>query len=209
MSDEGVAEHRADEDPATGGRDPGETQKQPLYSKGRAESAEEAARRSDELACKLAYECGWRLCEDSLRTLEAQRTRAVALLSVAIIAAGAVASVFLSGGLTEDFGCIGILGWIAFAAGTATVTVCTAVVAWPITTETALRPAKIIAHYVTPQEPGRRPTWVHKNLASDLDRAFGDMTSTLKIRNRFYKWSILGALVVLAGVGIVVLDVVF
>lgn len=208
MSDEVVAAHPADEDPATGGGDPGETERQAIRGIERGESAGDAARRSDELACKLAYECGWRLCEDSLRTLEAQRTRAVALMSVTIIAGGAVASVFLSGGLTEDFGCAGVLGWIAFAAGTAAVTVCTAVVAWPITTETALRPAKIIAHYVTPQEPGRRPTWVHKNLASDLDRAFGDMTSTLVTRNRFYKWSILGALVVLAGVGMVVLDVV-
>ena len=204
MSDEAAAEHPADDNPAPGGSDPG----RPPHSSGRGESAEDDARRSDELACKLAYECGWRLCEDSLRTLEAQRTRAVALLSVTIIAAGAVASVFLSGGLTEDFGCAGVLGWIAFAAGTATVTVCTAVVAWPITTETALRPAKIIAHYVTPQDPGRRPTWVHKNLANDLDRAFGDMTSTLNTRNEFYKWSIRGALVVLAGVGIVVLDVI-
>lgn len=199
MNNEAAAEH-----PATGGSEPG----RPPHSSGRGESAGDDAQRSDELACKLAYECGWRLCDDSLRTLEAQRTRAVALLSVTIIAAGAVASVFLSGGLTEDFGCAGILGWIAFAAGTATVTACTAVVAWPITTETALRPAKIIAHYVTPQEPGRRPTWVHKNLANDLDRAFDKVTSTLKIRNGFYKWSIRGALVVLAGVGIVVLDVV-
>lgn len=170
--------------------------------------ADEDARRADELACKLAYEWGWRLCEDSLRTLEAQRTRAVALLSVTIIAAGAVASVFLSGGLTEDFGCAGVFGWIAFAAGTAAVTVCTAVVAWPITTKAALRPSKIIAHYVDSQEPGRRPTWVHKSLANDLDKAFSDMTRTLTTRNQFYKWSIRGALVVLAGVGIVVLDVV-
>ena len=180
MSDEAVAEDPADED----------------------------ARKSDDLACKLAYECGWRLCEDSLRTLEAQRTRAVALLSVTIIAAGAAASVFLSGGLTEDFGWAGVVGWITFAAGTATVTVCTAWVAWPITAGTALRPAKIIDHYVTPQEPDRRPAWVHKRLAIDLDRAYGDMTNTLKTRNGFYKWSIRGALVVLAGVGMVVLDVV-
>ena len=171
-------------------------------------SADDDALRSDELACKLAYECGWRLCEDSLRTLEAQRTRAVALLSVTIIAAGAVASVFLSGGFTEDFRCAGTLGWIVFALSTAGVTVCTAVVAWPIETETALRPAKIIANYVTPQERDRRPTWVHKNLARDLDEAFEGMIQTLKIRNWFYKRSVVCAVAVLVGVGIVTLDVV-
>ncbi len=208
MSDEAETEDPTDEDLEPGGEDPGGAGGQPIRGSGREESPEEAARRSDELACRLAYECGWRLCEDSLRTLEAQRTRAVALLSVTIIAAGAAASVFLSGGLTEDFGCAGALGWIAFAAGTAAVTVCTAVVAWPITTETALRPAKIIAYYVDSQKPGRRPTWVHKSLANDLDRAFSDMTRTLTTRNQFYKWSIRGALVVLGGVGIVVLDVV-
>lgn len=32
MSDEAVAEHPADDDPATGGSDPGETEEQPIYT---------------------------------------------------------------------------------------------------------------------------------------------------------------------------------
>ena len=62
-----------------------------------SQSPEEMARESDELACKLAYECGWQLCEDSLRTLDAQRTRAFTLLSVTLAAAGIALSAFVGG----------------------------------------------------------------------------------------------------------------
>ena len=62
------------------------------------DSVDEQAHRSDELACKLAYECGWRLCGDALQTLESQRTRAFTLLSVTIVTTGVVLSAFLRGG---------------------------------------------------------------------------------------------------------------
>ena len=82
-----------------------------------------------------------------------------------------------------------------------------AAVAWPIESEAALRPAKIIANYVTPQKPGRRPTWVHKSLAMDLDKAYKKMRKTLVFRNILYKWSVRCALVVLVGAAMLVVDV--
>ena len=206
LNDETNAEH-SDSDGSAVSANPCETDKPSIHDNESAFDNLDSARKSDELACKLAYENGWRLCDDSLRTLEAQRTRAVAVLSVTIIAASAVASFFLSGSFTEDLGCLGIFGWIIFATGTGAVTVCTAIVAWPIKTTAALRPAKIIENTVDPQDPARSAAWVHKSLASDLNDAYSDLTITLTSRNRFYKWSILGALVALAGLGIVVLDV--
>ena len=172
------------------------------------EHSESAARGSDELACKLAYECAWRLCGNALQTLESERTRAFTLLSVTMVVAGIAVSAFLRDDVTENLGCAGIVGLIVFAVGAAVGMVCAAVVAWPIMTEAALRPSAIIANYVTPQDTKRSATWVHKHLARDLENAYVTMRKKLTVRNMFYKWSVVCAPVVLVGAGIVVLDVV-
>ena len=178
---------------------------------GDAESAEqgqasESQRRSDELACKLAYECGWRLCEHSLRTLEAQRTRAVALLSVTLVAAGIAASGFLAGDIAKDLGGVGGLGGIAFAGSALVVAASTVVVAWPVKTKMALGPKNMVKNLVQPQHQHRTPAWVYKSLAGDLDTAHAEFDATLQVRNRFYKWSVGCAPVALAGAGMVILD---
>ena len=168
----------------------------------------EPVRRSDELACRLAYECGWQLYEHSIRTLEGQRTRAVALLSVTLIAAGIAALAFLDGGIARELGCVGGLGGVVFAVSTLAVAVSTVVVAWPVKTEMALGPKRILKNLVEPQHPGRTPKWVHESLARDLDEAYVRFDATLQFRNKFYKWSVVCAPVVLAGAGMVVLDVI-
>lgn len=164
---------------------------------------------SDDLAYKLAYECGWKLCENSIRTLEAQRTRAVALLSVALVAAGIVAAAFLAEGIAEELSCVGVLGGFLFAASALVMTVSTAKVAWPTMSKGALRPEKIIKNLVDGQHPDRSPAWVYKSLAGNLDTAYNELRSTLQNRNRFYKWSVGCAPAVLLGAGMVVLDVLF
>ena len=173
-----------------------------------SQSPEEMARESDELACKLAYECGWQLCEDSLRTLDAQRTRAFTLLSVTLAAAGIALSAFVGGEAPKSLDLLGNLGLVVFAIGALLVTVCSAVVAWPIETEAALRPSTIIKNYVAPRQPERTPTWVHRYLARDLESAYDKMKKTLKARSVFYKWAVGCSPVVLVGASTVVLDVV-
>ncbi len=171
-------------------------------------SPEAMARESDELACKLAYECGWQLCEDSLRTLDAQRTRAFTLLSVTLAAAGIALSAFVGGEVRENLDPLGNFGLAVFAIGALLVMACAAVVAWPIVTEAALRPSVIVANYVTTREDGRRTTWVHKNLARDLEDAYDKMKKKLKARRVFYMCAVGLSPVVLIGAGMVVLDVV-
>ena len=171
-------------------------------------SAEERMRQSDELACKLAYECGWRLCGDALQTLESQRTRAFTLLSVTLVAAGIAATGFLRGDGVERLGSVGLLGLVVFAVGALIVMVCTARVAWPLVTDAALRPSVIVANYVTPRHEDRRTTWVHQYLARDLENAYDKMCKKLAVRNMFYKWSIASAPVVLFGAAMLVLDVI-
>ena len=66
---------------------------------------------------------------------------------------------------------------------------------------------------VDSQPPARSPTppsfpKSHKSLAANLDDAYADFSATLQFRNRFYKWSVVCAPVVLAGAGMVVLDVI-
>ena len=168
----------------------------------------EMARESDDLACRLAYECGWRLCEDSLRTLGAQRTRAFTLLSVMLASAGIALSAFVGGEVREDLDLLGIIGLVVFALGALLITACAAVVAWPIETEAALRPSAIIKNYVTPEEEGRKTTWVYENLARDLEKAYDKMKNKLKARSRLYKCAVGLSPVVLIGAGMVVLDVV-
>lgn len=124
------------------------------------ESADKKAHQADELASKLAYECAWRLCDEALKVLESQRTRAVAKLSVTMLAAGVTASVFLSDDLANDLRLCGVLGLILFIIGTGGVILCTVRVAWPITTEIALSPVKIIKNYIDSQEPNKSPLWV-------------------------------------------------
>ena len=170
-------------------------------------SVDERALGSDELACRLAYECGWQLCEHAIRTLEAQRTRAVALLSVTLIAAGIAASAFSAGEVANELGGVGGVGGMLFAASSLIVAASTAVVAWPVKTKMALGPTKIIKNLVEPQDQGRTPTWVYKSLAGNLADAYAEFNTTLQVRNMFYKWSVGCAPVVLAGAGIVVLDV--
>ena len=173
-----------------------------------SQSPEEMARESDELACKLAYECGWQLCEDSLRTLDAQRTRAFTLLSVTLAAAGIALSAFVGGEVRENLDPLGNFGLAVFAIGALLVTACAAVVAWPIETEAALRPSVIVSNYVTSEKEGRRTTWVHKNLALNLEDAYDKMKKKLKARSVFYMCAVGLSPVVLIGASTVVLDVV-
>ena len=171
-------------------------------------SAEERVRQSDELACKLAYGCGWRLCRDALQTLESQRTRAFTLLSVTLVAAGIAATGFVRGDGTDSLGWVGILGLVIFAVAALVVMVCAATVAWPLVTDAALRPSAIVGHYVTPADTRRRTTWVYKNLARDLEHAYDKMCKKLAVRNMFYKWAIACAPVVVFGAAMLVLDVI-
>ena len=191
--------------------DPGEQPEQSSEGTERSErgQAGDDARLSDELACRLAYECGWRLCGDALKTLESQRTRAFTLLSVTMVAAGIATSAFLRDDMPRNLDQLGKLGLVTFGVGTLVVMACAAAVAWPIKTEAALRPARIVANYVTPQHPGRTPTWVHKNLARDLDKAYAKMDRKLKTRNVLYMLSVGCVPVVLVGAGMVVRDVVW
>ncbi|MXY09254.1 MAG: hypothetical protein F4Z00_12405 [Acidimicrobiaceae bacterium] len=171
-------------------------------------SADKRALGSDELACKLAYECAWQLCEHAIRTLEAQRTRAVALLSVTLIAAGIAASAFSAGDVAQELGCVGGIGGALFAASSLVVVVSTMVVAWPVKTNMALSPKNIVRNLVEPQPRGRTPAWVYKSLAGNLDDAHAAFTTTLGVRNMFYKWSVGCAPAVLVGAGMVVVDVI-
>ncbi len=177
-------------------------------SREHSQSPEEMARESDELACKLAYESGWKLCEDSLRTLDAQRTRAFTLLSVMLASAGIALAAFVGGEVREDLDPLGIIGLAVFSLGALLIVACAAVVAWPIETEAALRPSVIVKNYVDPEEGGRRTTWVHKNLARDLEEAYDKMKNKLKARSVRYKCAVGLSPVVLIGAGMVVLDVV-
>lgn len=209
MSDESVDMDPTEPGHMTSDTHAGEVDEQTTPAGESSEAAEERVRQSDELACKLAYECGWRLCDDALRTLEAQRTRAVALLSFTMVAAGVAVSVFLRDGFAEELGCAGVLGWLLFAAGAAGVAVSTVAVAWPLETKMGLGPVNIIENYVESEESGRTPSWVHEHLARNLHAEYDERLDDLRTRNRFYKWSVGCAPVVLAGAGIVVLDVVF
>ena len=175
-----------------------------------SESSESApqddARRSDELASRLAYEWNLRLVDDAVRTLEAQRTRAVALLSVALVTAGIAVSVTSSRGTGSDLQCLGIIGWVLFAAGIAVVAGSAGAVAWPIKTDAALDPASIITNYVVPREPLRKPAWVHQMLSRDLRNGYDALERTLRVRNVLYRWAVASISPILLGAGLVWLD---
>ena len=173
----------------------------------RTQQQSQESRRSDEVASQLAYECGWRACEDNLRTLEGQRTRSLALFSVAILAVGIAVSAFLGKNLLETLGCVGVIGGIVFVLGVLGVSVCSAWMAWPLRTMTVLRPTNIISGYVNPQHPQRTPAWVYKNLAKNLDKALGLLQSQIETRSRVYVGAIIFTMVMLAGVVILVFDV--
>lgn len=170
---------------------------------------DKSTRHSEELAAQLAYECGWRACDDNLRTLEGQRTRSLALLSVTILTSGIVASVLPGSDLLDSIEFTGVIGGVAFVLGVLGVAVCTAWVAWPLETLASLRPSKITEHYVDLQELGKTPTWVYRHLARDLDVALQDLGSKLRKRTWFYIGSLVSTMIVLAGVVTLVLDVTF
>ena len=161
---------------------------------------------SDELACQLAYECGWRLCGDALQTLESQRTRAVALLSVTLVAAGLAVSSFARGDELETLGCLGIAGLAVCAVGALAVAGCAAKVAWPITADNAFLPSKIIANYVTPRHKDRSSSWVYRNLARDLEDAYNKMNDGLRMRHTFYKWAVVCVSLVVLGAAMLGVD---
>ncbi|MCY4369249.1 MAG: hypothetical protein OXF41_07460 [bacterium] len=98
------------------------------------------------------------------------------------------------------------MGGAVFAASALAVAVSTAVVAWPVKTKMALGPDNILKNLIEPQHPKRTPAWVHKSLAGNLDTAYAEFSTTLQVRNMFYKWSVGLAPVVLAGTGMAVLD---
>lgn len=173
-----------------------------------AEIQAEAAR-SDEVACKAAYEWSRQLVDDALRTLEAQRTRAVALLSITIVVAGVAASVTPARYADTEIGCVGVIGWILFALGTASVAAWAGVVAWPITTDAALRPTSIIENFVEPRHETRSRVWLYKTLVRDLFGAYErDLKRSAAFRNNAYKALLGGVYAVLLGSALVWLDAV-
>lgn len=168
------------------------------------------ALRSDEVACKAAYEWSRQLVDDALRTLEAQRTRAVALLSMTILVAGVVAAAASAGYADASIGCAGIIGWALFAVGTTSVAVCAGVVAWPVTTDAALKPTLIIENLVEPQHETRSRVWAYKTLVRDLSSAYErDLKRTTAVRNNAYKMLLGGVYVVLAAAALVWADATF
>lgn len=166
----------------------------------------ELNRRSDELASRLAYEWGWRLSEGAVRALEAQRTRAVALLSVAILAAGIAASATSARDITDGRQSFGLVGLILFVSGVVAVVVCAMAVAWPIKSSALLDPDKIIQHYVEPRHELRTPAWVHERLSADLSVEYRRLERTFKIRNVFYMCAIAAIPAVVIGAGLIWLD---
>ena len=162
---------------------------------------------SDEVACKAAYEWSRQLVDDALRTLEAQRTRAVALLSMTVLVAGVAASVAPTGYADTLIGYVGVVGWTLFAAGVASVAVCAGIVAWPVTTDAALRPTLIIENLVEPQQETRSRVWAYKALVRDLFGAYErDLKRTAAARNNAYKMLLCGVYAVLAAAALVWAD---
>ena len=166
----------------------------------------ETALASDALAAKLAYESGWRLCGDALRTLVGQRTIAVALVSLTLPAAGVATSLLAGSDPRGDLGLVPRVGWATFA-GTAFLGLACAIwVFWPIKTTAALGPLKIIKNYVQSDHPGRTPDWVYKNLARDLAAAYDDTHKALSARSRAYRAVLLFVASAVVAAGIIVLD---
>ena len=173
-----------------------------------SQSPEEMARESDELACRLAYECGWQLCNDSLRTLDAQRTRAFTLLSVTLATAGIALSAFVGGEVRENLDPLGNFGLAVFAIGALLVTTCAAVVAWPIETEAALRPSAIVKTTSLLRRRGAGRHGSTKTSRGTWRKPYDKMKNELKARSLLYKCAVGLSPVVLIGAGMVVLDVV-
>ncbi|WP_420445347.1 hypothetical protein [Candidatus Poriferisodalis sp.] len=168
------------------------------------------ALRSDEVACQAAYEWSRQLVDDALRTLEAQRTRAVALLSMTILIAGVAASVAPAGYADNSIGGVGIIGWVLFALGTTSVAVCAGIVAWPVTTDAALRPTLIIENLVEPQHETRSRVWAYKALVRDLFGAYErDLKRSAAARNTAYKMLLGAVYAVLAAAALVWADAIF
>ncbi len=175
----------------------------------KSEATTERMRRSEDVASRLAYECGWRTCEDNLRALEGQRTRSLALLSVSILIGGIAVSVLLGRDLLDDLGVAGVVGGSLSGLGVLIVAVCAAWVSWPLETMASLRPKKIIENYVNLQHSGKTETWVYKNLATNLDAALEDLNSKVKFRTGLYMGSLVSTMFVLGGVVMMVFDVTF
>ena len=158
------------------------------------------------LASRLAYEWGQRLPEGAVQTLEAQRTRAVALLAAVILTAGIVASATPQRSTLGDLGGVAALGSVLLVVGTLAVVACAVVVAWPITYPTLLDPSQIIKNYVEPEHEGMTPAWVHETLAKDLNDEYASLAWTMKIRNAFYKFALASVPAVIAGACLVWFD---
>ena len=168
--------------------------------------ASEDERESDALAARLAYESGWRRCEDALRTLAQNRTITAAVLSLTLPAAGVVASLSAIGDPNNNTGCIAVAGWTVLALAALCALLAAGRVLRPITTIASLGAMKIVENYITPAAPGRNPNWVYTNLARDLDNAYDDMDKELAVRSFAYNAVLISAFFAFIGAAIVVLD---
>ena len=190
----------SDADQSARGEDPGES-----AENASGVPASKGERESDSLAARLAYESGWRRCEDALRTLAANRTITVAVLSLTLPAAGVVASLPTIGD-PNDTGCPAAVGWMILAIAVVCALVAAGRVLRPMKTMVALGATQIVDNYITPAEPGRSPIWVYTNLARDLDAAYDDMHKELEARSFAYKVVLTSVLFAFIGAGMVVLD---
>ena len=149
---------------------------------------QERQRQRDEaelVGARVAYESGVHWLDANVRALEALRTRSLALVSVALIAATVVANLAPDAIKQDALGFCGWVGVVTFALGMAVIFVTSACVSWPVKLTAELGPMKIIEKHVDPLR-----TWpsaeLYKALAKDLDGYAKESRETLRRRAQFY-----------------------
>ncbi|MYB08448.1 MAG: hypothetical protein F4Y28_00535 [Acidimicrobiia bacterium] len=158
------------------------------------------------LGSRLAYEAGVHWLDANVKALESLRTRALALMSVMLIAATFVANVAPTPTKGEGLSSWAWAGIALFGLGLAVTIAMGVYVVWTASFTAELGPLKIIDRHVDPY-----PTWpssnIYKEIAKDLDGYAKESRRLLRNRASCYKWSLLGVPIGVVGVALLWVDV--
>lgn len=158
------------------------------------------------VGCRLAYEAGVHWLDANVKALEALRTRALALMSVMLIATTFVANVAPDPTKGGGFGSWAWAGIALFGLGLAVTIGMGVYVVWTARFTAELGPLKILNTHVDPY-----PTWpssgIYRAIAKNLDGYAKESRNLLRNRASCYKWSLLGVPIGVVGIALLWVDV--
>jgi len=155
---------------------------------------------------ELAYREGKAAIADQAATLRETRDRAGTVVATAAVVAGLGTSLILSQGRGVPISWLGWMGTVVAAAGFATVVVGTVMVWRPLVVVINLDAGTIVGSYVEGEPPADLAE-IHRELALHIGNHVSHNRDQISDRMTWFTYALWAFLALIAGLGMIVIDV--